>query len=60
MFDRERKVQWIVVLRRTDSEGKYGERNFRFFSGPGHFTGSTYLPKRFVCEFKTEVARGTE
>ena len=21
--DRKRKVQWIVVLRRTDSEGKY-------------------------------------
>ena len=40
--DRERKVQWIVVLRRTDSERKYDERNFtgtinRFFSGPGHF-----------------------
>ena len=60
MFDRERKVQWIVVLRRTDSEGKYSERNFRFSSGPGHLIGSTFLPKRFVCESKTAVARSTE
>ena len=64
MFDRERKVQWIVVLRRTDLvrgiSVDFFFSEFPFFSGPGHFTGSTYLPKRFVCESKTEVARGTE
>ena len=40
--DRERKVQWFIVLRRTDSEGKHDERNFsgtinHFFSDSGHF-----------------------
>ena len=57
--DRERKVQWIVVLRRTDLvrgiSVDFFFSEFPFFSGPGHFTGSTYLPKRFVCVLRQQL-----